>query len=130
MLSHQPVLWDLIQRDDNSSALRVLLQVLARVATFTFIITQHITPLNLIFYLMALFCQEYLQMPRDSIRTLVMSAEKDAVKRFISHMHQSWDQLQVETSQVCFETPNKIKKTLFETLFYCTLFYGTLVLNA
>lgn len=40
-------------------------------------------------------------MPRDSIRSLVMSAEKDAVKRFISHMHQSWDQLQVETSQVC-----------------------------
>ncbi|XP_018523372.1 stereocilin [Lates calcarifer] len=63
-----PVLWDLIQRDDNSSALRVLLQ-------------------------------EYLQMPRDSIRTLVMSAEKDAVKRFLSHMHQSWDQLQVEASQ-------------------------------
>ncbi|KAM9860994.1 stereocilin [Aulostomus maculatus] len=63
-----PVLWDLIQRNDNSSALKVLLQ-------------------------------EYLQMPRDSIRTLVMSAEKDAVKRFISHMHQSWDQLQVETSQ-------------------------------
>ncbi|XP_036951641.1 stereocilin [Acanthopagrus latus] len=63
-----PVLWDLIQRDDNSSALRVLLQ-------------------------------EYLQMPRDSIRTLVMSAEKDAVKRFLSHMHQSWDQLHVETDQ-------------------------------
>ncbi|XP_068587033.1 stereocilin [Cebidichthys violaceus] len=63
-----PVLWDLIQRDDNSSALRFLLQ-------------------------------EYLQMPRDSIRTLVMSAEKEAVKRFLSHMHQSWDQLQVETGQ-------------------------------
>ncbi|KAM4630459.1 stereocilin [Polymixia lowei] len=63
-----PVLWDLIQREDNSSALRVLMQ-------------------------------EYLQMPRESIRTLVMSAEKDAVKRFISHMHQSWDQLQVETTQ-------------------------------
>uniref|UniRef100_A0A8C8EZE9 Stereocilin LRR domain-containing protein n=1 Tax=Oncorhynchus tshawytscha TaxID=74940 RepID=A0A8C8EZE9_ONCTS len=31
-------------------------------------------------------------MPRESIRTLVMSAEKDAVKRFLSHMHQSWDQ--------------------------------------
>lgn len=43
-------------------------------------------------------------MPRDSIRTLVMSAEKDAVKRFISHMHQSWDQLQVETGQVCSYT--------------------------
>ncbi|KAM9765262.1 stereocilin [Menidia menidia] len=63
-----PVLWDLIQQNDNSSALRVLLQ-------------------------------EYLQMPRDSIRTLVMSAEKDAVKRFLSHMHQSWDQLQVEPNQ-------------------------------
>lgn len=49
-------------------------------------------------------------MPRDSIRTLVMSAEKEAVKRFISHMHQSWDQLQVETSQVCSESPSK---TLF-----------------
>ncbi|XP_041847316.1 stereocilin-like [Melanotaenia boesemani] len=63
-----PILWDLIQQNDNSSALRVLLQ-------------------------------EYLQMPRDSIRTLVMSAEKDAVKRFLSHMHQSWDQLQVGTNQ-------------------------------
>ena len=44
--------------------------------------------------------QEYLQMPRESIRTLVMSAEKDAVKRFLSHMHQSWDQLRVEPAQV------------------------------
>ncbi|KAL1007308.1 hypothetical protein UPYG_G00084780 [Umbra pygmaea] len=63
-----PVLWDLIEREDNSSALRVLMQ-------------------------------EYLQMPRDRIRTLVMSAEKDAVKRFLSHMHQSWDQLDVHTTQ-------------------------------
>ncbi|XP_062327767.1 stereocilin [Osmerus eperlanus] len=63
-----PVLWDLIQREDNSSALRVLMQ-------------------------------EYLQMPGESIRTLVMSAEKDAVKRFLSHMHQSWDQLRVEPAQ-------------------------------
>ena len=39
-------------------------------------------------------------MPRESIRTLVMSAEKDAVKRFLSHVHQSWDQLHVETTQV------------------------------
>lgn len=46
-------------------------------------------------------------MPRDRIRTLVMSAEKDAVKRFLSHMHQTWDQLQVETGQVCFQTLNK-----------------------
>ncbi|KAK7913054.1 hypothetical protein WMY93_013265 [Mugilogobius chulae] len=64
-----PVLWDLIQQDNNSTALRVLMQ-------------------------------EYLRLPKNSIRSLVMSAEKDAVKRFISHMHQSWDQLQVHTSQV------------------------------
>ncbi|XP_072516145.1 stereocilin [Salminus brasiliensis] len=63
-----PVLWDLIQKEDNSSALRFLIQ-------------------------------EYLQMPRESIRSLVLSAEKDAVKRFLSHVHQSWDQLQVETIQ-------------------------------
>ncbi|KAM8876756.1 stereocilin isoform 1-T2 [Synchiropus picturatus] len=63
-----PVLWDLIQQNDNSSALRILMQ-------------------------------EYLQMPKERIRSLVMSAEKDAVKRFLSHMHQSWDQLQVETDQ-------------------------------
>uniref|UniRef100_A0A8C9XSL6 Stereocilin LRR domain-containing protein n=1 Tax=Sander lucioperca TaxID=283035 RepID=A0A8C9XSL6_SANLU len=43
-------------------------------------------------------------MPRDSIRTLVMSAEKDDVKRFLSHMHQSWDQLQVETELQAMET--------------------------
>lgn len=44
-------------------------------------------------------------MPRDSIRTLVMSAEKDAVKRFISRVHQSWDQLQVETDKVASKIP-------------------------
>lgn len=44
--------------------------------------------------------KEYLQMPRDSIRSVVLSAEKDAVKRFLSHVHQSWDQIQVETMQV------------------------------
>ncbi|XP_073764202.1 stereocilin isoform X1 [Danio rerio] len=63
-----PVLWDLIQREGNSSALRFLMQ-------------------------------EYLQMPRESIRSVVLSAEKDAVKRFLSHVHQSWDQLHVETIQ-------------------------------
>ncbi|TSL68171.1 Stereocilin [Bagarius yarrelli] len=61
-----PVLWDLIQKEDNSSALKILMQ-------------------------------EYLQMPRERIRSLVLSAEKDAVKRFLAHVHQSWDQLQVET---------------------------------
>ncbi|XP_056599193.1 stereocilin [Triplophysa dalaica] len=64
-----PVLWDLIQREVNSSALRFLMQ-------------------------------EYLQMPRDRIRSVVLSAEKDAVKRFLSYVHQSWDQIQVETMQV------------------------------
>uniref|UniRef100_A0A8C9S5G1 Stereocilin LRR domain-containing protein n=1 Tax=Scleropages formosus TaxID=113540 RepID=A0A8C9S5G1_SCLFO len=43
-------------------------------------------------------------MPQESIRTLLMSAEKEAVKRFLSHMHQSWGQLQVETEQQAMET--------------------------
>lgn len=47
-----------------------------------------------------IYCKEYLQMPRESIRSVVLSAEKDAVKRFLSQVHQSWDQLQVETIQV------------------------------
>uniref|UniRef100_A0A671KS68 Stereocilin n=1 Tax=Sinocyclocheilus anshuiensis TaxID=1608454 RepID=A0A671KS68_9TELE len=41
----------------------------------------------------------YLQMPRESIRSVVLSAEKDAVKRFLSHVHQSWDQLQVSPKE-------------------------------
>ncbi|XP_063044355.1 stereocilin [Engraulis encrasicolus] len=73
-----PVLWDLIQRQGNSSALRVLIQ-------------------------------EYLKMPRESIHMLVMSAEKEAVKRFLAHVHQTWDQLDVEvqasqTDQQAMET--------------------------
>ncbi|XP_065150525.1 stereocilin [Paramisgurnus dabryanus] len=64
-----PVLWNLIPREGNSSALRYLMQ-------------------------------EYLQMPRESIRSVMQSAEKDAVKRFLSQVHQSWEQLQVETVQV------------------------------
>lgn len=46
-------------------------------------------------------------MPGDSIRTLVMSAEKDAVKRFLSRVHQSWDQLHVETDKVCLKVLKK-----------------------
>ncbi|KAG2470652.1 STRC protein, partial [Polypterus senegalus] len=34
-------------------------------------------------------------MPRESLRSLLMSAENEAVKRFLSHMHQTWNQLQV-----------------------------------
>lgn len=40
--------------------------------------------------------QEYLKMPRETIQMLVLSAEKEAVKRFLSQVHQSWDQLDVE----------------------------------
>lgn len=49
-------------------------------------------------------------MPGDSIRTLVMSAEKDAVKRFLSRVHQSWDQLHVETDKVCLLLSTLCKK--------------------
>lgn len=48
LLFHQPVLWDLIQRDDNSSALSVLLQVLVCAAAFTFNLSQQISSLNFI----------------------------------------------------------------------------------
>ncbi|XP_076880978.1 stereocilin [Brachyhypopomus gauderio] len=63
-----PVLWDLIQKEDNSTALRFLMQ-------------------------------EYMRMPGERIRTLVLSAEKDAVQRFLSHIHQTWDQIQEEMIQ-------------------------------
>ncbi|XP_069077544.1 stereocilin [Pleurodeles waltl] len=62
-----PLLWDLIQNEENSTALEVLLQ-------------------------------EYLQMPRDSFQKLLMSAENDAVKRFVSVMHRSWHRVQVTES--------------------------------
>ncbi|XP_067829331.1 stereocilin-like [Heptranchias perlo] len=64
-----PVLWDLLQSEDDSPALRVLFQ-------------------------------EYLQMPQENFRKLVMSAESDTVKKFLSHMHRTWRQLQVGTDQV------------------------------
>ncbi|KAJ1180185.1 hypothetical protein NDU88_005409 [Pleurodeles waltl] len=64
---HNPLLWDLIQNEENSTALEVLLQ-------------------------------EYLQMPRDSFQKLLMSAENDAVKRFVSVMHRSWHRVQVTES--------------------------------
>lgn len=58
--------------------------------------------INLSLHLMLrlILLKEYLQMPRESIRSVVQSAEKDAVKRFLSQVHQSWEQLQVETVQV------------------------------
>lgn len=65
-------------------------------------------------------------MPGDSIRTLVMSAEKDAVKRFLSRVHQSWDQLHVETDKVCLKVQKGcISKKRFldftNALFSCTV---------
>ncbi|XP_051898350.1 stereocilin-like [Pristis pectinata] len=59
-----PVLWDLLQNENDSPALRVLFQ-------------------------------EYLQMPQENFRKLLMSAESDAVKKLLSYMHRTWRQLQV-----------------------------------
>uniref|UniRef100_UPI00398E58F9 putative stereocilin-like protein n=1 Tax=Pristiophorus japonicus TaxID=55135 RepID=UPI00398E58F9 len=63
-----PVLWDLLQSEDDSPALRVLFQ-------------------------------EYLQMPQENFRKLLMSAKSDTVKKLLSHMHRTWRQLQVGTEQ-------------------------------
>eukprot|EP00062_Callorhinchus_milii_P002566 gi/632939193/ref/XP_007908121.1/ PREDICTED: stereocilin [Callorhinchus milii] len=41
--------------------------------------------------------QEYLQMPQETFRKLVMSAESETVKKFLSHMHRTWHQMQVDT---------------------------------
>lgn len=39
--------------------------------------------------------QEYLQMPREGFQKVLLSAENDAVERFISLMHRSWPRIQV-----------------------------------
>ncbi|XP_073425233.1 stereocilin [Dendrobates tinctorius] len=59
-----PVLWDLIQKEENATALEILLQ-------------------------------EYLQMPREGFQKVLLSAENDAVQRFISLMHRSWPRIQM-----------------------------------
>ncbi|KAG8440589.1 hypothetical protein GDO86_006366 [Hymenochirus boettgeri] len=39
--------------------------------------------------------QEYLQMPQESFQRVLMSAENNAVERFLSMMHRSWPHIQV-----------------------------------
>ncbi|XP_048473014.1 stereocilin [Rhincodon typus] len=62
-----PVLWDMLQNEEDSPALRDLLQ-------------------------------EYLLMPRENLQKILMSAESDSVKKLLSHMHRTWQQLQVSQS--------------------------------
>ncbi|KAM4675934.1 stereocilin [Discoglossus pictus] len=59
-----PVLWELLQNEENATAFEILLQ-------------------------------EYLQMPREGFQKVLMSAENDAVERFLSLMHRSWPRIQV-----------------------------------
>ncbi|XP_053898107.1 stereocilin [Malaclemys terrapin pileata] len=42
--------------------------------------------------------QEYLQMPQDNFQQLLLSAESEAVQRFLSLLHRSWPRLQVPMS--------------------------------
>lgn len=67
-------------------------------------------------------------MPGDSIRTLVMSAEKDAVKRFLSRVHQSWDQLHVETDKVCLKVLSVQKGCISKKVLYTLLMLFSLAL--
>ncbi|XP_063302363.1 stereocilin [Pelobates fuscus] len=59
-----PVLWELMQNEENASSFEILLQ-------------------------------EYLQMPRGGFQKVLMSAENEAVERFLSLMHRSWPRIQV-----------------------------------
>ncbi|XP_075711369.1 stereocilin [Rhinoderma darwinii] len=59
-----PVLWDLIQKEENATAFEIILQ-------------------------------EYLHMPREGFQKVLLSAENDAVERFISLMHRSWPRFQM-----------------------------------
>lgn len=59
-------------------------------------------------------------MPRDRIRSVVLSAEKDAVKRFLSYVHQSWDQIQVETMQVKLFSASNLRG--YGSIMCCQLF--------
>ncbi|XP_018422409.1 PREDICTED: stereocilin [Nanorana parkeri] len=59
-----PVLWELIQKEENATAFKNLLQ-------------------------------EYLHMPKEGFQKVLMSAENDAVERFLSLMHRSWPRIQV-----------------------------------
>nr|XP_033776672.1 stereocilin [Geotrypetes seraphini] len=62
-----PVLWGLVQDEENATDLEVLLQ-------------------------------EYLHMPPEDFQKLLMSAENDAVKQFLSLMHRTWHRLKVSKS--------------------------------
>ncbi|XP_026504264.1 stereocilin [Terrapene carolina triunguis] len=42
--------------------------------------------------------QEYLQMPQDNFQQLLLSADSEAVQRFLSLLHRSWPRLQVPMS--------------------------------
>ncbi|XP_040271283.1 stereocilin [Bufo bufo] len=68
-----PVLWDLIQKEENGTAFEILLQ-------------------------------EYLQMPREGFQKVLLSAENDAVERFISLMHRSWPRIQITPDEKGLET--------------------------
>ncbi|XP_064373786.1 LOW QUALITY PROTEIN: stereocilin [Dromaius novaehollandiae] len=62
------VLWDLLQEDEGTPALEMLLQ-------------------------------EYLQLPRETLHQLLLSAESEAVQRFLALLHRSWHRLQVLPSR-------------------------------
>ncbi|XP_056428061.1 stereocilin isoform X2 [Hyla sarda] len=68
-----PVLWDLIQKEENANAFEILLQ-------------------------------EYLQMPREGFQKVLLSAENNAVERFISLMHRSWPKIQTSPDEKGLET--------------------------
>lgn len=97
-LPHQPVLWDLLQREKSVRALQTLVQV-----TLNFL--GHVgdlggshglrSPPSKVMPTTAPCSQAYLHMPPENLQQLVLSAETEAAQGFLTLVHRSWAQLQV-----------------------------------
>ncbi|XP_078285966.1 stereocilin-like [Rhinoraja longicauda] len=82
-------------REENNSALKKDLLNCFSPVIWDLLQNQHDSPVLRVIF------QEYLLMPQENFRKLLMSAESEAVKRLLSHMHRNWWQLQVGIDQVC-----------------------------
>lgn len=100
---HQPVLWDLLQREKSVWALQILVQVtdggVGAVGGVGDSCGLRLPPSEAI-PIMTSYSQAYLHMPPGSLQQLVLSAERKAAQGFLTLMHRSWAQLQVSTEKV------------------------------
>lgn len=91
---HQPVLWDLLQREKSVWALQILVKVTDGGAR-GWAGSQPSEAVSTI----TSCSQAYLHMPPENLQQLVLSAEREAAQGFLTLMHRSWAQLQVGTER-------------------------------